>query len=99
MKSGIELSDVTNAVAEIRSVLEWIRMFLHCRLRKKFWSDRSTFLTQLNLLVGLALAETYWSYDDVSIVLFTGQTTYSEQLRNLVVEYVGSKMKERRICL
>lgn len=52
------------------------------------------FLTKLTPLIDSTLAEIFWSFDDISIILFTGQTTYSEQLRDLIIQYIVSKRKK-----
>lgn len=93
-KAKIELSDVTNGIAEISVNKFWNGSGSVSKLQitqKEFSQIVQRFLTQLNPLMDSTLAETFWSYDDISIVLFTGQTTYSEQLRDLVITYVGSK--------
>lgn len=59
--------------------------------KQEFNGTIQQFLSQLAPLIDSTLAEAYWSYDDVSIILFTGQTTYIKQLRELVDRHVSSK--------
>ena len=92
-KAKIELSDVSNPVAKI-PIKFWNGSGKVTELQitqKEFQGIVQKFLLQLNPLIDSTLAEIFWSYDDISIVLFTGQTTYSEQLRDLVIDYIASK--------